>query len=62
VNKLDSSEFLLRLEIGDEYFAQICKVVGTRFVVGDAIEVPFNFQSYLNGRLYGLSWLNDMVR
>jgi hypothetical protein len=56
VNKLDPTEFYLTLQIGDQLFTRICKLVGKSIVVGDSIEVPFVGRSYFEGCFYDLRW------
>lgn len=57
MNKLDPTEFVVKLRIGNDFFARICKLLGKKMVVGEAILVPLSFDSYFEGNFYELESL-----
>jgi hypothetical protein len=62
VNKADPTEFCLQVGIEADLIAvRFCKVDRTKLIIGDALEINFDFyfQSYHNGRLYILLWLEN---
>jgi hypothetical protein len=58
VNKLDPAEFVLQLQIGNEEFMRVCKVVGTSIVIGEPVQLPCPC-AYFDGRFYALIYIEN---
>jgi hypothetical protein len=58
VNKDDTTMFILNES--NNNFSRICKIVNNTIIIGDAIEIGFNPDSFYDGNLYGLDrYKND---
>jgi hypothetical protein len=58
LNKFDPMEFVLHLSIGDEHFMRICKIVKTKIVVGDPIQLSYPC-AYFESSFYQLLYHAD---
>jgi hypothetical protein len=59
VNSVEPTEFILQFELNDVRTIQFCKVVKDKLVIGDIIELDFEYIRYFDECIYGFDSIED---